>query len=253
MLISISQLEVRACMVLQAGEVQISIMDDESKHYNSSTELNGILTLHPKQEKKGIVVFAHGSGSGRHSSRNQYVASVLHNSGIGTLLVDLLTSEEQKIDERTREYRFNIRLLANRLLAVTDWLLTEYHETENNYANVSIGYFGASTGAAAALIAAAERTDNGNDSLIRAIVSRGGRPDLANSSNLKKVQAPTLLLVGSRDNPQVIALNQNALKELKNAKEKRLVMVPGAGHLFEEPGTLEEAARHAASWFEKYL
>jgi dienelactone hydrolase len=138
-------------------------------------------------------------------------------------------------------------------LAVTDWLLTEYHETENNYANVSIGYFGASTGAAAALIAAAERTDNGNDSLIRAIVSRGGRPDLANSSNLKKVQAPTLLLVGSRDNPQVIALNQNALKELKNAKEKRLVMVPGAGHLFEEPGTLEEAARHAASWFEKYL
>jgi dienelactone hydrolase len=239
-------------MVLQAGEVQISIMDDESKHYNSSTELNGILTLHPKQEKKGIVVFAHGSGSGRHSSRNQYVASVLHNSGIGTLLVDLLTSEEQKIDERTREYRFNIRLLASRLLAVTDWLLTEYHETENNV-NVSIGYFGASTGAAAALIAAAERTDNGNDSLIRAIVSRGGRPDLANSSHLKKVQAPTLFLVGSRDNPQVISLNQKALKELKNTKEKRLLMIPGAGHLFEEHGTLEETAKHAASWFEKYL
>src|SRR5918999_1165857 len=201
--------------------IQIVIKQEdgiELKH--SDLVLEGILNYLKEEEqvkiddskRKGIVVFAHESGSGRHSPRNQYVASVINNSGIGTLLVDLLTSEEQKIDEMTREYRFNIRLLANRLLAVTDWLLTEYHETENNYANVSIGYFGASTGAAAALIAAAERTDNGNDSLIRAIVSRGGRPDLANSSHLKKVQAPTLFLVGSRDNPQVISLNQKALK-----------------------------------------
>jgi putative phosphoribosyl transferase len=221
--------------------------------------LDGILT-YPKEEKhieenkgskrKGIVVFAHGSGSGRHSPRNQYVASALNNSGITTLLVDLLTSEEQKFDESTREYRFNIRLLANRLSAVTDWLLTNNPaKIQNGY---SIGYFGASTGAAAALIAAAERLD-GNDDLVKAIVSRGGRPDLANSSYLKKVRAPTLLLVGSRDNPQVIALNQKALQQLKNVKEKRLVMIPGAGHLFEEAGTLEEAARHTASWFERYL
>ena len=128
-------------MALQEEDVQISIVENESKHYHSNVELNGILTLHPKQEEKGIVVFAHGSGSGRLSPRNQYVASVLHNVGIGTLLVDLLTSEEQKIDERTREYRFNIRLLATRLAAVTDWLLTQNHETRN--ANTSIGYFGA--------------------------------------------------------------------------------------------------------------
>ena len=240
--------------------IQIVIKQEdgiELKH--SDLVLEGILNYLKEEEqvkiddskRKGIVVFAHGSGSGRHSPRNQYVASVINNSGIGTLLVDLLTSEEQKIDEMTREYRFNIRLLANRLAAATDWLLTKHHKTGND-ANVSIGYFGASTGAAAVLIAAAERSA-GNDGVIRAIVSRGGRPDLANSSYLKKVQPPTLLLVGGRDNPQVIALNQKALKELKNAREKRLVMVPGAGHLFEEPGTLEEAARHAASWFERYL
>lgn len=239
-------------MELQEEDVQISIMEDETKHFHSNVELNGILTLYPKQEKKGIVVFAHGSGSGRHSPRNQYVASVLHNSGIATLLVDLLTTEEQKIDERTREYRFNIRLLVNRLAAVTDWLLTKNHKTEYD-ANISIGYFGASTGAAAALIAAAERTDNGKDSRIRAIVSRGGRPDLANTSYLKKVQASTLFLVGSKDNPQVIALNQKAFQQLKNVKEKRLVIIQGAGHLFEEPGTLEESAKHSASWFERYL
>jgi putative phosphoribosyl transferase len=239
-------------MALQEENVQISIIEGENKHYHSNVELNSILTLLPKQEKKGIVVFAHGSGSGRQSPRNQYVASVLNNSGIATLLVDLLTSEEQKIDERTREYRFNIRLLANRLVAVTDWLLqANHHKTLNNY---SIGYFGASTGAAAALIAAAKRTEKNIDGdVIRAIVSRGGRPDLANSSYLKKVRAPTLLLVGSKDNPQVIALNQKALQQLKNAKEKRLVMIQGAGHLFEEQGTLEEAAKHAASWFDKYL
>lgn len=234
-------------MALQEEDVQISIMEDESKQHHNNVELSGILTLLPKQEKKGIVVFAHGSGSGRHSPRNQYVASILHNSGIGTLLVDLLTSEERKIDDRTREYRFNIRLLANRLAAVTDWLLIKNHETRNAY--YSLGYFGASTGAAAALIAAAER----HEDEVKAIVSRGGRPDLANSYHLKKVRAPTLFLVGSKDNQQVIALNQKALQQLKNVGEKRLLMIPGAGHLFEEPGTLEEAAKHAASWFEHYL
>lgn len=238
-------------MALQEEDVQISILENESKHYHSNVELNGILTLNPKQEKKRIVIFAHGSGSGLDSPRNQYVASVLNNnSGIGTLLVDLLTLEEQKIDERTREFRFDIRLLSNRLIAVTDWLHRKNPATQS----VSIGYFGSSTGAAAALTAAVtsvERHDD--DNVVRAIVSRGGRPDLANSSYLKKVQAPTLLLVGSKDNPQVIALNQKALQHLENVKEKKLLMIPGAGHLFEEPGTLEEAAKHAASWFEKYL
>lgn len=237
-------------MALQEEDVQISIMEDESKHDHRNVELNGILALNPKQEKKGIVIFAHGSGSGLHSTRNQYVASVLNNnSGIGTLLVDLLTAEEQKVDDRTREYRFNIRLLANRLAVVTEWLLHKYGVETQYISSKSIGYFGSSTGAAAALIAAAERSDD----VVKAIVSRGGRPDLANTSYLKKVQPPTLLLVGSKDNPQVIALNQKAIQQLKNAKEKRLVMIPGAGHLFEEPGTLEEAAKHAASWFERYL
>jgi putative phosphoribosyl transferase len=148
-------------MALQEEDVQISIVEDESKHYHSNVELNGILTLLPRKEKMGIVVFAHGSGSGRQSPRNQYVASVLNNSGIGTLLVDLLTADEQKIDDRTREFRFNIRLLTNRLSAVTDWLLTKYHEVRN--AIPSIGYFGASTGAAAALIAAAERSAASDD------------------------------------------------------------------------------------------
>lgn len=234
--------------VRMKDDVQIPIAEDHERE-GRHLVLDGILNLLPEQEnpKEGIVVFAHGSGSsGRHSPRNQYVASVLNDSGIGTLLVDLLTKEEEKIDEKTKEYRFNIKLLASRLVAITDWLLTENPKTKAQ--NLSLGYFGASTGAAAALIAAAE-----HPTLIKAIVSRGGRPDLADSSYLKKVQAPTLFLVGSKDNPQVIALNQKALQQLKNAKEKRLVMIPGAGHLFEEPGTLEEAAKHAASWFERYL
>ncbi len=235
----------------EGDDVQISIEgdEDEAEHQHRNVVLEGILTLPSEQEKKkGIVVFAHGSGSGRHSPRNQYVASILNNeSGIGTLLLDLLTEEEQKIDEKTREYRFHIKLLASRLIAVTDWLLTQNAKTQKN---LSIGYFGASTGAAAALIAGSvEHYTN----VVKAIVSRGGRPDLANPSYLKKVQAATLFLVGSRDNTQVIALNQKAFQRLENAKEKRLVMVPGAGHLFEEPGTLEEAARHAASWFVLYL
>jgi putative phosphoribosyl transferase len=226
-------------------DVQIPIKEDHDGEHRHLV-LDGILTL-PGQEnnpKKGIVVFAHGSGSGRHSPRNQYVASALNNdSRIGTLLVDLLTEEEQEIDEKTREHRFNITLLANRLAAITDWLVKNV-ETQN----ATIGYFGASTGAAAGLIASVEHPD-----VVRAIVSRGGRPDLAGSSYLKQVRTPTLLIVGSNDNTQVIGLNQKALQQLNNAREKRLVIVPGAGHLFEEPGTLEEAAKHAASWFEQYL
>jgi putative phosphoribosyl transferase len=239
------------CVWIEDQDVQIQIEEDyEGEHRH--VVLDGILTLSEQEEpKKGTVVFAHGSGSsGRHSPRNQYVASVLNNnSGIGTLLVDLLTEEEQELDERTQEYRFNIKLLANRLSATTEWLLTMKNSIKpQGEENLTIGYFGSSTGAAAALIAAVQRP-----ALVRAIVSRGGRPDLADSSYLKKVQAPTLLLVGSEDNTQVIAWNQKSLQQLKNCKEKRLVMVPGAGHLFEEPGTLEEAARHAASWFERYL
>jgi putative phosphoribosyl transferase len=232
----------KECVVVVRYDVQVPIKD----HYHHFI-LDSILTI-PEQENpnKGIVVFAHGSGSGKHSPRNQYVASVLNNSGVGTLLVDLLTEEEQKIDEKTREYRFNIKLLANRLTAITDWLRVKNQEI----LNFTVGYFGASTGAAAALMAAAEGPIV---DVIKAIVSRGGRPDLAGSSYLKQVQAPTLLIVGNNDNTQVIALNQKSLQQLKNVKEKRLVMVPGAGHLFEEPGTLEEAARHAASWFGKYL
>ena len=232
--------------------MQVPIEDDK-RGQGHHFVLDGILTIPPKQEnnnpKRGIVVFAHGSGSGKDSPRNQYVASVINNSGIGTLLVDLLTEEEQKIDEKTREYRFNITLLANRLSSVTDWLLLKNPETMN----FTVGYFGASTGAAAALMAASASAESPVADVIKAIVSRGGRPDLAGSSNLKKVQAPTLLIFGSKDNPQVVALNQKALQQLKNVKEKRLLMIPGAGHLFEEPGTLEEAAKHAASWFEHYL
>ena len=163
-----------------------------------------------------MVVFAHGSGSSKDSPRNQYVASILNNEfRIDTVLVDLLTEEEQEIDEKTREYRFNIKLLATRLSAVTDWLLTKNHQTWN--ANLSIGYFGASdlelTASAYCYSWFAENNDgNGGNGVVKAIVSRGGRPDLAHSSHLKRVQAPTLFLVGSRDNPQVIALSQKAFQ-----------------------------------------
>jgi putative phosphoribosyl transferase len=244
-----ASIEGRECVVMEQN-VQVPIKDNEQEHRHHMV-LDGILTI-PEQEKnpkKAIVVFAHGSGSGRHSPRNQYVASILNDeSSISTLLVDLLTEREQTIDEKTREYRFNIKLLANRLADITDWLLTKNPKTQNT----TIGYFGASTGAAAALMLAAEPPAGAADA-VKAIVSRGGRPDLAGSTYLKQVQASTLLIVGSIDNTQVIAINQKALKELKNAREKRLVMIPGAGHLFEEPGTLEEATRHAASWFERYL
>jgi dienelactone hydrolase len=188
----------------------------------------------------GIVVFAHGSGSSRHSSRNKYVAWELQKKGFGTLLFDLLTAEEERIDMVTAHLRFDIDLLANRLVDVTNWLLI--HPVTENF---KIGYFGASTGAAAALIAAKE-----NSNAIKAIVSRGGRPDLAEKA-LPDVKAPTLLIVGGNDF-QVIDMNQWALERL-NVKDKELKIVPGATHLFEESGALEEVAHLAEEWFKRYL
>ena len=188
---------------------------------------------------QGLVVFAHGSGSSRLSTRNRRVATALREAGLGTLLFDLLTRDEEKIDEVTAELRFNISFLAERLVAVTDWI-----ETQEDSNKLPIGYFGASTGAAAALVAAALRPGR-----VAAVVSRGGRPDLA-LKHLDKVKAPTLLIVGG-DDTEVIKLNQIALNKLTAAKE--LVIVPGATHLFEEPGTLEEVQQLVAAWFLKYL
>lgn len=199
--------------------------------------LEGNLTI--PEGAKGIVLFAHGSGSSRHSPRNRYVAQVLQKSGLATLLFDLLTSKEEEVDMFTLEHRFNIDLLAKRLVGATDWI------THNNATkNLHIGYFGASTGASAALVAAAERPD-----VVGAVVSRGGRPDLAGDA-LLNVKAPTLLIVGGEDYP-VIDMNKEALEKLH--AEKKLVLVPGATHLFEEPGTLEEVARLATEWFKHHL
>lgn len=190
-------------------------------------------------DAQGIVIFAHGSGSGRHSPRNQFVAAELRTAGLGTLLMDLLTAAEEAADQRTGHLRFDIPLLAERLVAATDWL----HRTAG-MADLPIGYFGASTGGGAALVAA-ERPER-----IRAVVSRGGRPDLAGDA-LPHVRAPTLLIVGSRDLP-VVDMNRQALDEL-GAEDKQLVLVPGATHLFEEPGALEEVAQLAADWFTRHL
>jgi putative phosphoribosyl transferase len=190
-------------------------------------------------DARGVVLFAHGSGSGRHSPRNRYVARALHEARLATLLIDLLTPEEEEVDLRTRRLRFDIGLLAERLVGATDWL-TQDPRTQG----LRIGYFGASTGAGAALVAAAERPE-----VAGAVVSRGGRPDLA-GNNLPHVRAPTLLIVGGSDVP-VIGMNQEALAQLR--VEKKLEIVPGATHLFEEPGALEEVARLAAGWFVRHL
>ncbi len=187
-----------------------------------------------------IVLFAHGSGSSRHSPRNRSVANVLHEAGLATLLIDLLTAEEEALDVHTAHLRFDIDLLAERLMGATDWL-AQHPQT----ANLAIGYFGASTGAGAALVAAAQHPE-----VIHAVVSRGGRPDLAGPA-LSAVRAPTLLIVGGQDVP-VIGMNRQALAQL-GAGEKQLVIVPGATHLFEEPGALEEVARLAAEWFTHHL
>jgi putative phosphoribosyl transferase len=187
----------------------------------------------------GVVLFAHGSGSSRRSPRNRMVASRLHDDGFATVLADLLTAEEERYDARTAELRFDIRLLAQRMVGIVDW--TRNHSA---LAQLSIGLFGASTGAAAALVAAAERPDD-----VRAVVSRGGRPDLAGEA-LRLVRAPTLLIVGGADT-QVLELNQRASGLL--SVPTRIHIVPGATHLFEEPGALEEVASQAADWFAAQL
>ncbi|MGZ8847075.1 MAG: dienelactone hydrolase family protein, partial [Pyrinomonadaceae bacterium] len=187
----------------------------------------------------GIVLFAHGSGSSRHSPRNQYVARVIREAGVGTLLFDLLTPEEESVDAYTAHLRFDIDLLARRLVAATNWLASE-----NQTKRLAVGYFGASTGGGAALVAAAKLGGH-----VSAVVSRGGRPDLAGDA-LPFVTAPTLLIVGGRDYP-VIEMNKQALAKLKC--QKQLEIVPGATHLFEEPGALEEVARLASEWFVRHL
>lgn len=193
----------------------------------------------PTTPPVGIVVFAHGSGSSRHSPRNRHVAAVLRHAGLATLLLDLLTADEERIDVRTRRYRFDIELLADRVVATLDRVAGR-PET----ASLPIGCFGASTGAAAALIAAAERPDT-----VRAVVSRGGRPDLAGDA-LARVRAPTLLVVGGAD-PVVIDLNRDAADRM--GVTPRLEIVPGATHLFEEPGTLDRVAELASAWFVRHL
>jgi len=205
-------------------------------------EADGVLlegNLLIPERATGVVLFAHGSGSSRFSSRNRYVAEQLRAAGVGTLLIDLLTQDEEQIDLRTAHLRFDIGLLAGRLAGAIEWL-----EHEPQTQRLKVGLFGASTGGGAALVAAARRPDR-----IAAVVSRGGRPDLAGPA-LPKVKAPTLLIVGGDDTP-VIGMNREAYDQMKCVR--RMEIVPGASHLFEEPGTLEQVARLASNWFTEYL
>jgi dienelactone hydrolase len=200
----------------------------------------------------GIILFAHGSGSSRHSPRNKYVAEVLQKDGLATLLVDLLTPKEEESDTRAEKIsynipglllnKFNINLLSKRLVSITDWILKD-PDTKD----LLVGYFGASTGTTAAIRAAAE-----GPNIVGAIVSRSGRPDLAGIDSLSKIKAPTLFIVGGNDSKKVIDWNKEALNQLGSEK-KKLVVVPNATHLFEEPGTLEEVARLASGWFRCYF
>src|SRR5215208_2077778 len=213
-------------------------MDERSVRVHAGeVVLEGDLVVPPGAS--GIVLFAHGSGSSRHSPRNRYVAGVLQAGGLPTLQINLLTLEEEAIDLQTAHLRFDIELLAERLVGTSDWLAG--HPATRD---LRVGYFGASTGGGAALVAAAERPQ-----IVHAVVSRGGRPDLAGAA-LPRVLAPTLLIVGERDTP-VIEMNETALSQLEGVK--RLMIVPRATHLFEEPGTLEEVARLARDWFKRYL
>jgi putative phosphoribosyl transferase len=211
--------------------------EQEVRISTGAIELKGNLGV--VQGAESVVLFAHGSGSGRSSPRNLYVARVLRQAGLSTLLIDLLTAQEEAVDLRTRQLRFDIGLLAERLAGATDWL-RDYPGTQD----LRVGYFGASTGAGAALVAAAERAEE-----VGAVVSRGGRPDLAGEA-LSRVEAPTLLIVGGSDVP-VIGMNEEALGRMH--AEKWLEIVPGATHLFEETGALEEVAHLATSWFRRYL
>ena len=201
-----------------------------------SVTLNGNLTM--PEDARAVVLFAHGSGSSRHSPRNQFVAQRLQEADLATLLMDLLTLREEEEDARTARLRFDMGLLGQRLIAALDWLVEDPRTR-----TLRVGCFGASSGAGGALVAAAERPES-----ISVVVSRGGRPDLA-GADLPRVQAPTLLLVGSRDEA-VVEMNRQAFEQLRCVKE--LVIVPGASHLFEEPGTLEVVAELAAAWFIRY-
>ncbi|HUR45008.1 MAG TPA: dienelactone hydrolase family protein [Candidatus Saccharimonadales bacterium] len=214
--------------LFEGAEIEIS---------TAGVALHGELSV--PEGASGLVLFAHGSGSSRHSPRNQYVAQSLRDAGVGTLLFDLLTPEEEEAEQFTAHLRFNIKLLADRLIHATHWVAA--HE---ELKQLRIGYFGSSTGGGAALVAAGEEGDS-----IGAVVSRGGRPDLAGES-LRHVVSPTLLIVGELDEP-VIRLNEEAFDWL--ACEKELVIVPGATHLFEEPGALDHVARLTARWFQTYL
>jgi putative phosphoribosyl transferase len=216
----------QATQTEQAKDIQIR---------SGTVRLSGDLSI--PEQAQGVVLFAHGSGSSRHSPRNQFVARTIREAGVGTLLFDLLTEEEETVDLQTAHLRFDIGLLAGRLIDATYWI-----KGELDY--LRVGYFGSSTGGGAALVAAAELGDT-----VGAIVSRGGRPDLAGDA-LPKVKAPTLLIVGGRDYP-VIEMNELALAHLRC--EKELKIVPGATHLFEEPGTLEQVAHLAADWFRGHL
>jgi putative phosphoribosyl transferase len=213
-------------------------VDESVQVIAGSVVLEGALSV--PASARGIVLFAHGSGSSRRSPRNQFVAARLRDAGMATLLFDLLTEEEEIVDRRTARLRFDIGLLADRLACATDWVATHARAGD-----LSMGYFGASTGGAAALVAASWRPDK-----VRTIVCRGGRPDLAGDS-LATVQAATLLIVGGSDE-SVISLNEKALARLA-APIREMTIVPGASHLFEEPGALEDVARLAAGWFDRYL
>jgi len=210
---------------------------NEVKIQSGRAGLSGDLTI--PDGAVALVLFAHGSGSSRHSPRNQFVARTLNGAGLATLLFDLLTPEEEAADLYTREHRFNISLLADRLMHATKWA-----KQQEQTRDVRVGYFGSSTGGAAALVAAAEAPEN-----VRAIVSRGGRPDLAGDA-LPKVQAPTLLMVGGNDDV-VIELNEMARDRMRC--EVKLEIVPGATHLFEEPGALERVAKLASDWFVNHI
>ena len=210
-------------------------VDPEVQIRSGNATLSGELIL--PAGARGVVLFAHGSGSSRHSPRNQFVARTIREKGVGTLLFDLLTKEEERVDSYTAHLRFDIGLLAGRLIDATYWVNGEFH-------NLRVGYFGSSTGGGAALVAVAEL-----GTTVGAVVSRGGRPDLAGDA-LPQVKSPTLLIVGGLDYT-VIEMNQRAFEQLRC--EKKIVVVPGATHLFEEPGTLEKVAHLAADWFQTQL
>jgi putative phosphoribosyl transferase len=241
-----SQTEIRVRIPVQAASNKVV----------ASTVLEGNLTIPNNMNiTNGIIVFAHGSGNGRRSPKNEYIAKALNKDGLATLLVDLLTKEEEQTDSRTERIRckipglimnkFNIRLLSDRLLKVTDWLLTtKQFETDK----IIVGYFGVSTGAAAALMVAAQRAN-----AVGAVVCQSGRPDLVSADLLTKVQAPTLFIVGGNDHKEVIDANNNTAKLLLNVQKKKVVVAPMANHPFEEQNALENLVRLASGWFRCYF